>query len=133
MVRIVQVILSGGLLTGLLLLAVQYFASVNDAGGSSWVGNNSSWWPFFVVTAFILGVIVGAVSSSIIVWFKLAPLQAALFGLTTHVLVSTAIYFIIANGPLSDSFKYPLGSLVPIGLINALVTSYIFCSESSLD
>lgn len=134
MSRVILGIFGGAVLTALALAIVAYFFAINDhSGGGGVLGSNSDWWFVGVLVGLILGFMVGLTSSSIILWLNLSPLRAALFGAGFNLVLSAGIYFLIVNGPPSDSIKYPLYSLTPIGLINGLAVSYMFCSQNSLE
>ena len=123
--RVLIGILLGGVFSGVCLSFVCYLAAVNDADGSGFIGGNSTWSPFAAIAGVILGLILGGFSAAIITGFQMNLMKALIFEFCLNILIATLIYLLITNGPASDTVKYPLYFLVPIGLVNGAIVSLL--------
>jgi hypothetical protein len=123
--RVLTGILLGGGFSGACLAVVCYLAAVNDAAGSSFIGSNSTWSPFAAVVGAILGLVLGGISAAIITGFQLNFAKALVFEFCVNLSIAALLYLLITNGPASDTVRYPLYSLIPIGLINGEIISLL--------
>lgn len=120
----------GSVLTGCLLAIVGYFATITSPNGGL-LGAESDWWPLAVGIDLIAGFIIGGISAIVIAGFNMSYGKAIIFGGTLNLLIVVGFY-IFSNGQMSQGIRYPLYSLIPIGLINGAIISWFFSTSQAL-
>lgn len=129
--KIILGIFTGAVFIGVTMAVVGYFATVNSAS-SSLIGAERDWWPVTVTTNFVFGLVLGAVSGAMIAGFSMSIPKAVAFGGLLNLLI-VAIFYVITEGYVSDSIKYSLYSLIPIGIINGILVSFFTTPSRSLE
>lgn len=120
----------GSIFTGCALSIAGYFITINSTDGG-WLGPESDWWPIMVVINLIAGLIVGGISAAIIVGFNLNFVKAvSLCGILNLLIVIG--FYVFTNGLMSESIRYSLYALIPIGLINGGIVSWFFSTPQVL-
>lgn len=128
--RIIPSIVAGALFTGFALGIAGYFITTNSTDGD-WLGPERNWWPIFVVTDLIVGLVIGGLSGAVIEGFGLSLSKAVLFCLILNLLIVAGFYF-VTNGGMSESIRYSLYALIPIGLLNGIAVSLFSSTPQTL-
>lgn len=123
-------IVIGAVFTGCLLAIVGYFATITSPHGG-FLGAERDWWLIAVITDLVVGSVIGGLSAIVIAGFNLSYVKAIIFCAVLNLLIVLRFY-IFANGQMSQSIKYPLFALIPIGLLNGVLVSWFAYNPQSL-
>jgi hypothetical protein len=130
--RIFVAMVIGATFSGITLAIVAYFATINSNSGGGFLGPERDWWPFAVVIDLIVGLIIGGISAGVVMGFNLSFIEAVSFCGILNLLIVIGFYF-FTNGQMSYGIKYPLYSLIPIGLINGAIVSWFASFQKPLN
>ena len=130
-IRLLLCFVIGSMITGSLLAITGYFATINSSDGG-FLGPEKEMWPVAVVVYLIVGAVIGCLSAAVVVGFRLDIGKAVLFCGVFNLILVGGFYF-FTNGQMSDGIKYPLYSLIPIGLVNGLFVSWFSSSVRSIE
>jgi hypothetical protein len=122
-VSIIKGILIGASFTGVMLAVVAYFGTINSNSGGGFLGPERDWWRIAVAEDFVLGVFIGGLSGAVIAGFNWNFTKALFLSGSMNLLLVVCVWLFLGNEGLSDSIKYSLYWLVPIGLITAAAVS----------
>lgn len=125
-VHTLKTVLVSTIFTAVALSVAAYFSSIFSRSSTGLLGSESSFWFFAVLAGFVDGVILGLISG--VVFSVIGPdtTKAVLFSTVFNVLVVAVFYVVFSNGGIeSDGIRYTLYSLIPIGILNAVIASLI--------
>lgn len=119
-------IVISALSTGAILSTASYFLSLNHSSvGSGNFISFSNPENLVAIIGAILGVIIGGISSVIIVGFQLNILKAILFGFVFNFLLSAALLIITQESWANKYMRYTFYALIINGIIISAIISLI--------
>ena len=126
-------ILIGVLSTGSVLSIAGYYLSLNSSsgGGGNFISFSNPEY-LLAITGAIVGIIIGGVSSLVIVGFQLNLLKAILFGFILNLLLSIALTIITQESWTNKYMRCTFFALVVSGMIINAFISLIFTSRNHI-
>ncbi len=119
----------GAVFTGLMLAVTSYFFTMKDHSGGFLP--LSDWWFLVVIVALVFGAIIGGISGATIAGFNLGLIKALIFGAIINCVI-LFVFYIFTNGEMSFGIKSSLLSLIPIGLVNSAIVSWLSSTSQEL-